>query len=151
VDFGGGYFVVADTCGVDWVLGWRDWAERKIEATAKDYRKYAEGAEKGNRVVQIQRLAQRRPHKKQAAATKSATKSNARRRRNPGATALGPRSVSVELAWNLVAGFGRRSWRRGDSGGDECGVEGYHGDDDVGDHYWFGVDQDAVGQPDDRA
>jgi hypothetical protein len=49
VDFGGGYFVVADTCGVDWVLGWRDWAERKIEATAKDYRRYAEGADKGER------------------------------------------------------------------------------------------------------
>ena len=24
VDFGGGYVFVVDTCGVDWVLGWRD-------------------------------------------------------------------------------------------------------------------------------
>src|ERR1700677_534274 len=46
---------------------------------------------------------------------------------------------------NLVSDFGGWGRRRGDACGQNCRVEGYYGDDNVGDHYWFGVDEDAVG------
>src|SRR5579863_23813 len=37
------------------------------------------------------------------------------------------------------------SSRRGNTGWQERRVQSYYGDDYVGDHYWFGVDEDAVG------
>src|SRR5271168_3519468 len=49
------------------------------------------------------------------------------------------------LAGNLVAGFGGWAWGRWDAGWQDRGVERNNRDDNVGDHYWFGVDEDAVG------
>src|SRR5580704_16813917 len=55
------------------------------------------------------------------------------------------------LTQNLVAGFGGCCWGCGEAVRQERGVEGYYGDDNIGDHYWFGADEDAIGQPDDGA
>src|SRR5271155_261730 len=49
------------------------------------------------------------------------------------------------LAGNLVAGFGGWAWGRWDAGWQDRGVERNNRDDNVGDHYWFEVDEDAVG------
>src|SRR5580658_1733874 len=101
---------------------------REIEASAKNYRREAEGAEKGERSNTECTEENRRTQRRTAANSTARTSARGR---------LG------ELMQNSVAGFG--GWRRRDAGGDECRVEGHYGDDDVGDHDWFGVDEDAVG------
>src|SRR5271168_981092 len=123
-------------CRAAWLAPKREESKQQ----RKNYRRGAEDAEKSNRsntehTKKSRGHGERQSGRIEVPATKPAgQRCDARLRRR--------------LKSNLVAAFGCWRW---DAAGQKRGVQSHYGDDDVRDHHRFGIDQDAVSEPDHRA